>query len=398
MGRKSIIPEIEAKISQPLKEYLVEAIKNGKSPPEIASELGVSQSLAYDFISKYGLKSKLTEARRQAAAGVKEGELYEAIEDYINWKKRSGFTEATLRNTRQFFRSWTWWLDYAKVPTDIDHACSVESVEAFMDYCREVTPRFGGKNAASRRPMSKRTYNNILTNLIAFLHYLEDVKEAIETKEVTKIKKTVPKVKEEEKTPEDLPDEIIKKIRNSFDNSFEGIRNKAILTVFIETGMRLDGVNHMKRHQFNLETGWGKVVEKGKKERDIRMSAALLETLKSYIPRRDKIAKCDDLWIKADGSRFPYGAIEKMVMGLNQPLADDLKRLCPGQRIHPHVFRHIWAKFLVESNVGIQAIADMGGWNDLKLVQHYARAHQKRLAWSEFEKASPLKNIMEGGE
>lgn len=397
MGRKSMIPEIESRIGRPLKEYLLELIKSGKQVDEIASEISLSRSSTYSLILKLKLKSQLKEAQRLASIGINEGELVDFIEEYVNWKERQGLTPATIRNTKQFFKSWLWWLNFARIPLDIVHALSQENVGGFLDYCRSVTPRFGGTNDSARRPMGERTYNNIWVNLFAFIHWIRDVKEAIDERQVTRMKRAIPKMKERVKTMEDLPDEILVKIVDSFDETFEGVRGKAIMTFFIETGMRIDGVTNLKRNQFNLETGWGVVTEKGQKERDIHLSGALLEQLKKYIEIRDNVSSSDSLWVKDDGFPYTRRAIEKMVAAFNVTLADDMKRLCPDEKIHPHIFRHIWTKFLVEANVGIQAVADMGGWNDLKLVQHYARAHSKKLAWNEYEKASPLNKIRGGG-
>jgi integrase len=102
------------------------------------------------------------------------------------------------------------------------------------------------------------------------------------------------------------------------------------------------------------------------------------------------------LWINEKGEPLTASGIYLMVSHVNDMpgMRDELARLAPGQRFHPHLFRHIWAKYLALSEVPGFAMMVMGGWSDLKLVQHYAAAYAQEKAWSYINKASPLSNIV----
>ena len=399
MGRKSLIPAIEAKIGKPLKDYIVEAIKEGKEPEQIAKDIGLGKSLTYSLIKKYGLKAKLKQTRYAAAAGVKEGELKKLIDDYIDWKKLSNFSAATIRNTRDALYAYLWWLDFAKIPADLNHSVNDTEggVKPFFHYLTTTVDRFGGQSTASRRPMKPITVKSYIKQLRAFIQWLED-REKIEESTLKRMVRDVPLPKIGKRNPEDLPDEIIGKLLNSFDDSFAGVRNKTITVWFLETGMRLDGVVNLEVNQFNIDTSWCPIIEKGNKERNVHLSLALVEQLKIYLPMREPIAKCNKLWIQEDGTWFKRNNFRYLYYKLNKKFRKDIERLAPGSRIHPHIFRHIFARFLADANMGVQAIADMGGWDDWDLVKLYAEAHAKKLAWNEFEKASPLKKIKGGTE
>jgi integrase/recombinase XerD len=60
------------------------------------------------------------------------------------------------------------------------------------------------------------------------------------------------------------------------------------------------------------------------------------------------------------------------------------------RRIHAHIFRHVWAKEMAQAEVDPYALKEMGGWNDLELVMHYASAYNRERAWREHERVTPI--------
>jgi integrase len=108
-------------------------------------------------------------------------------------------------------------------------------------------------------------------------------------------------------------------------------------------------------------------------------------------PRTKNIA----VWISADGTPLTDSGIYQIIYKMNDipGIKEEIERLNPGERFHPHLFRHIWAKHLALSEVPGFAMMVMGGWEDLELVQHYAAQYTEEKAWSYINKASPLSNI-----
>ena len=259
-------------------------------------------------------------------------------------------------------------------PTTLVAFESPDYIREYMLYLKNEAQRYGKPFQASTR----KSHHRILR---AFGYWLE-AEEKIEKNPMKRVES--PRVGKRE--PEDLPNEVVKGIYNSFDDSFEGKRNKAIIGVFLETGLRLDENVSLTIDQINLETGWANIIGKGNKERTIRLSPFILEALKKYVELRNPVAKSGLLWVNFDGTVFKRDSIRKMVSALSAKF--------PGHRIHPHLFRHVWARFMAESNVNLLAIAAMGGWTDLDLVQHYASAMSAEKAWQDYEHATPLNKVL----
>jgi site-specific recombinase XerD len=385
MGRKSQIPEIEAKLGQSLKPYLTERIKEGKSPQDIKDLLGVSLSQVYDLIKFYELKEAIKEARRVALLPVNEGELKALVDKFLQSKVNSECSELTVYNLRVSMNSFIWWIEHTDRPATLANY-TPQTISDYLNYLKTEPVRFGGIAASSRKPMKPisrlkhRTHHKNFGNWLVLHDHLEK-------NPVDKVEKI--KVSKEE--PEDLPDEILEKVMAGFNGSFNGLRDKNIVSMFLSTGMRLAGLESLKIDTFDLDTGWGKIIEKGKKTRRIKLPPSMRNLLREYITARGSLAKSDYLWVHPDGNRFARGSIKDMVNKLND-LYDSGER-----RIHPHLFRHLWAKNLARAQVNPLSATIGAGWEDIKLYMYYARAYTAaNEAWDDLEKADTLNRYLKG--
>lgn len=381
MGRKSQIPALEEKIGKPIYNYLAEAIK-AKKPPEIANDLAISLSTFYDIIKKVGLKEKLKEASTSAIYSKSGGELKAVIDEFLRAKTIGERSEQTIRSYHDILYCLLWWLDDQGKPSTLG-VFNKEVLTDFFYYLKTSINRFGGKSSSSRRPMMASSIAGYRRVLRALGYWLMR-QDKIEKNPVIQI--DAPKVPK--RLPEDLPDEMILKILNSFKNDFEGIRDKTIIMMFIDTGLRLDGLVNLEADNFNLNTSFASIIEKGNKERKIHITLNMLAQLKKYLELRAPLAKTDKLWITPEGIHFKRESLRQMVSQLNE--------LTPGYRIHPHLFRHVWAKFLMQSNINPLKAQLMGGWADVKLFLHYASAYSGEAAWEGHDEASAITKLMKG--
>jgi site-specific recombinase XerD len=383
MGRKSQIPELEAKLGGvSFKHWLTERVKEGKSPTEIKDLLGVSLSQGYDLINEFGLKDVMKQARKAMETGI-QGELRTMFDDYYRDLEIGNRSDKTIINLKNSFGNFLWWLNEFNRPCTLANFTTL-TCKDFLYYCQTTAPRFGGKSAPSRRPLQALTLISYRAQLHAFGTWLEQQGKIERGKNPVDL---VPKIKKPKREPEDLSDETVNEILNSFDESdFDGLRNKSIILFFIGTGMRLEGVEQLKADTFNLETGEGRIIEKGNKERPIILLSELREQLKKYMTARVEIPDADKewLWITREGKRFTRSCIKTMVQGL--------KRF--DKRVHPHLFRKLFTKAMVEGLTPVQHIMTMGGWSNLQLVMKYAEAYAKKKHWDDIDKYSPLKRYL----
>lgn len=383
MGRKSIRPELEAKLGKPLPQYLDEAIKKGKKVPEIASEIGISQSQTYEFINRFGLKSKFKEAAKQLRRIKSGSEIEEVFKRYIQFKENEEIRPRTIENYRDVFDNFLWWLQNMNRPTTIHVIESPEILNDFVSYLKTEEVRFGGRATSARHKMEASSIGNYLTVLKTFARWCE-IEGLVEDIEKKLKRVAIPKVRGK-KLPEDLSDEAIKRIFNSFGNDFIGIRNRTIITILLETGIRLEGLCSLKENSFDLETGLATITEKGEKERWIHLNSKALNQLKKYLEIREELAETDSLWITYEGTEFKRNPLRAWIGSLSK---------IAGEHCHTHIFRHVWAKYLALSDFNPLKARTMGGWNDVKLYEHYASAYTSKQAWEGHEEASAIEKLL----
>lgn len=388
MGRRDIRPELEKKLGSPLKPWLTARINEGKSPEEIAKALEIGKSKAYEFITDFGLKDAIKAAKAQKKTSG--GELSFYFDKYLDEKRMAGLSKKTISKDVTAFRLYTWWLEHFNKSLDLNSGFSQDNMTEYFTYLATQTNRFGKQSKKIVGDVARKSYQK---QFIAFGHWLEK-QEIIKDSPMKKVRS----IKVPKSLPEDIPDIVIAKVLNSFDDSFIGVRNKTIFSWFLETGQRLGGVAGIRLANFDWGKGKGLVVEKGRKERTVVLSNLLQSLVKKYMVMREGIAKCDYLWINEKGERFDDHGIYGIFADLDDKFRADMERYAPkpGQTIHPHAMRHVWAKHLAQAEVPLFSIMVMAGWENLALVQRYAAAYTQETAWKYINTASPLSKLEKG--
>lgn len=134
------------------------------------------------------------------------------------------------------------------------------------------------------------------------------------------------------------------------------VRDKAIITLFTESGLRLTELANIKLEDIDWQSRIVKVLGKGGKE--------------AYAPFGELSEKYLREWL----SRYlPNGNI----WGINNyGIATMLRRLEKetGLPCNPHTFRRTFACLLRKAGVDTMTIKDLGRWESLEMVQRYTRS------------------------
>lgn len=134
------------------------------------------------------------------------------------------------------------------------------------------------------------------------------------------------------------------------------IRDKAIIALFTESGLRLTELTNIKPQDIDWSRHVIDVVGKGKKQR----FAPFGELSERYVNNwLDQYQPIGNIW------------------GLNQwGITSMLRRLrvTTGVTCNPHVFRRTFACLLRQAGVDVMTIKDLGGWENLEMVQRYTRS------------------------
>jgi len=136
----------------------------------------------------------------------------------------------------------------------------------------------------------------------------------------------------------------------------ETVRDKAIIALFTESGLRLSELVSIKSENIDWELRTVRILGKGRKE----AYAAFGELTEKYLKS----------WLR---QHQPNGNM----WGLNQwGVTSMLRRLetATGIPCNPHTFRRTFACLLRKAGVDTMTIKDLGRWESLEMVQRYTRS------------------------
>jgi integrase/recombinase XerC len=151
--------------------------------------------------------------------------------------------------------------------------------------------------------------------------------------------------------------------QNMFDESFEGIRNKLIIEVLYQTGIRLSELIDLKIK--NLADDKIKVLGKRNKERVIPISDHLNVLIKNYL----KIVESKDLigeylFVLKNGKKIYPKLVYRLINFYLGNIAD-------VDKCSPHVLRHTFATHMLNNGAGLETLKDLLGHANLSATQVY---------------------------
>lgn len=382
MGRKSAIPEIEQKLGKPIGVILNDMVDQEYKVPEIALELGIKKSLVYELINEFALKSKLkSKSKFRSYFMDSESEFTKSIEHFIITKEIGGKTKKTIRFYKTNLFRYVWWLNQNEIPLNLNSCFTTELIRRFLHYVQTTEIRFGGISTASRKMVSRSTVDAYYRTFQAFGTWL--VKEGKLTKSPIE---QIEKPKQVKVVVPDIPQEVITAVLNNFDDSFRGLRDKAIVLMLLDTGLRLSELSGIQLADVNTESGLIKVFGKGQKERIIRIGKVAREVVVKYLGARLPIAKNGSLWVTEYGHPLKPEGVRQMLRRLQKQF--------PDVPLNPHAFRHKFALEYLRAGGDPFTLQMLGGWEDLGMPRRYAAALQQEDALRIHEKASPADNLI----
>ena len=137
----------------------------------------------------------------------------------------------------------------------------------------------------------------------------------------------------------------MKRVLPAFDtNRFTDLRNRTIVHLLVDTGLRLSGLVGIDLPNLNLEEGFIFVKGKGGKERWIPFGSATKQILWGYIKKRAAVAQVGEQRFLVTHRGQPPSIRGVQVMF--RRLADKVK--IEGVRLSPHTLRHSFALLYIE--------------------------------------------------
>lgn len=171
----------------------------------------------------------------------------------------------------------------------------------------------------------------------------------------------------------------------TFPETFEGKRDKMILEMFYNTGMRLSELIQLKISDVDFGLKTIKVLGKRNKERLIPVTDVLLNDIHKYLDIRQQeeiLPEAENiLFISTKGKKM----YAKMVYNVVNFYLDSVTTI---DKKSPHVLRHTFATHLLNRGADINAIKELLGHANLAATQVYTHNTPERLK-AIYKKAHP---------
>ena len=219
---------------------------------------------------------------------------------------------------------------------------------------------------------SPRSVHRKLTALRTYCKYLISLGELdanpLDRVLKPKLNKRVPAFVEEVKMDQLLDD-------FDFGDDFEGVRNRLILDLLYQTGMRRSELIGLSTRSFNLSGRSLKVMGKREKERIIPISDGLIHSIEHYLSVREHVLKdplAETMFVTVKGSPV----YDKMVYRIVNRYLSMVTTL---DKKSPHVLRHTFATHMLNSGADLNAIKELLGHANLSATQVYTHNTFKKL-------------------
>jgi site-specific recombinase XerD len=147
---------------------------------------------------------------------------------------------------------------------------------------------------------------------------------------------------------------------------FMSRRDKAILYVFMDSGIRRAELANLLVEDLDLDMREIRVLGKGRRNRVVTIGRKAVVALDRYLRVRAREKNADDprLWLSEKGK----GSLT--VWGVNQMLQRRGAAVgIPG--LHPHQLRHSWAHH-AKKNMSEEELMRLAGWRSRAMVDRYA--------------------------
>lgn len=293
--------------------------------------------------------------------------IYSPFIDYLKYERRSSAnTVAAYENDLgQFFA----FVDEKLGIKNLDEICTNDIRTWIISLLEDQS-------------LSARTVGRKISSLRAFFRYEVKIKE-LQKNPVSAVH--VPKASA--KLPQFVDKKDMEKLFDDglFADDFEGLRDKTIIELFYNTGMRLSELINIRKNDINFGDNTLKVLGKRSKERVIPFGPNMEKLLTIYFDNYEKkfcnASENYFIFVTADGRQLYPKAVYRIVRKYLDMVTTIDKR-------SPHVIRHTFATHMLNNGADLNAIKTILGHSSLAATQVYTHNSIEQLK-SIYKQAHP---------
>ena len=161
---------------------------------------------------------------------------------------------------------------------------------------------------------------------------------------------------------------------DGFDEDFEGIRNRLVLEMFYDTGMRRSELVGVKNSDVDFDAMLIKVTGKRNKQRLIPFAEGLKNLMLAYTEVRNREVGAESEWffVRKDGTQLSVGIVYNIVKKKLSEIPTLSKR-------SPHVLRHSFATSMLNNGAELNAVKELLGHSSLASTSVYTHTTFEEL-------------------
>ena len=161
---------------------------------------------------------------------------------------------------------------------------------------------------------------------------------------------------------------------DSFDDSFSGVRDKLVLSVFYETGMRLSELISLNDSDVDLHKSVLKVTGKRNKQRYIPFGEQLKAEIESYLNIRNREVRshCEAFFVRENGQMLYPMMVYRLVK-------QNLSKVVTLKKRSPHVLRHSFATAMLNNEAELEAVKEILGHESITTTEIYTHTTFEEL-------------------
>jgi site-specific recombinase XerD len=241
-----------------------------------------------------------------------------------------GKSQATLANYQHRLRCFMWFCQERDYP-DEPRKITTEHIRQFLWYVASEPVRWNGSSTSARKPASQSTVNHYYRALNTFFTWLKR-EELITDNPVARIK--TPKI--EQKVVQALSSQEVRLLLDqSLSKNSIDVRNRAIVMMLLDTGLRLFELANLQLEDVNKRTG-SILVRRGKgaKQRVVRIGFTTQKALWKYVTVYRR-GDSKSLFLNRSGQPLDINGIKIMIRILGKK--------AEVNKFHVHRLRHTFA-------------------------------------------------------
>lgn len=342
---------------------------------------GIKNGMKRRFIGERGVQT----ARQVSQPRHVLYSLDEAFEVFIRAKKADGVREGTIKGYYEVMRYFKQWLnaDIANV-----NEITADMIRSYINYLRtERTPYAEDEHRKkSRKGLSVHTINIRIRTLSTMFRFLF-TEGMIPINPMANISQVRDDAREE--VP-GLSDNEIDAILSSYDDrQFAQWRDKTLVLLLLDTGLRIGEALSLTAEQIDFKQLTVYVpsqIAKNRKDREIPISREVAKRLRQLLDETQQYFGEDArVFMNAYGEELTDDAFRRR---LNR-----LKRKLNIPRLHPHMFRHTFARNYILNGGDIFTLQKILDHADIQTTRKYVQMDTEHIR-EQHNKFSPVRNIM----